>query len=278
MNQQLSGWSASLMASLSSALSLLFAAVPRIVGFLVILGIGWLLAWLVERVIVAVLRALHVDRFAARAGLAGHPGVPAGLRREPSAILGLLAKWFVRLITLVVAFDELGVPAVSAVFHQLLMWLPNLAVAVAVLFVGAIAANVLGDIVRGASLRGGMSRPELPGAIAKWGVWTFTILVAASQVGIASAMVDILFMAIVGALALALGLSFGLGARDTAGSIVREFYERSAGRREGRSREGRSGGRAIDQTLAAANQPRNVSFHGIEQRRALGDRRGSGRR
>jgi len=262
MNQQISTWGASLMTSLSTALALLFAAVPRVIGFLIILGIGWLFAWLVERVIVAVLRAVHVDRFAERAGFAG---MAQALRHPPSAIAGLLAKWFVRLITLVVAFDELGVPAVSVVFHQLLMWLPNLAVALAVLFVGAIAANALGDVVRAASLRASIARPDLPAAIAKWGVWTFAILVAANQIGIASAMVDILFMAIVGALALAVGLSFGLGARDTAGTIVRDLYDRNMGRT-----------RTIDQTLAAANQPRNVHFNGIDQRRALGDRRGSG--
>jgi hypothetical protein len=258
MNQQISGWGASLMSSLSPALALLFVAVPRIFGFLVILGIGWLFAWLVERLVVAVLRTLHVDRYAERAGMS------QTFRQAPSAILGLVGKWFVRLITLVVAFDELGVPAVSQVFHQLLMWLPNLAVALAVLFVGGVAAGALGDMVRAAGLRRGVARPDLPAAIAKWGIWTFAALVAANQIGIASTMVDILFTAIVGAVALALGLSFGLGARDTAGNIVRDLYNRHTG----------NGQRTIDGTLAAANQPRNVGFNGIEQRRALRDRRG----
>jgi hypothetical protein len=71
MDPQITSWGNSLMASLSSAMSLLFAAVPRVLGFLVILGIGWLVASLVEKVLVALLRAMHFDRFAERAGLAG---------------------------------------------------------------------------------------------------------------------------------------------------------------------------------------------------------------
>jgi hypothetical protein len=264
MNQQLTSWGASLMASLSSALTLLFAAVPRIIGFLVILGVGWLLAALVERVVVGVLRAVHVDRFAERAGMA--KAVQA-LRHEPSAILGLLVKWFVRLIALDVAFDALGVPAVSEVLHAFVLWLPNLAVAMVVLVLGGLAANAVGDMVRAGSARAGVDRPELPGAAARWAIWAFAVIVAVNQIGVASVLVDILFTAVVGALALALGLSFGLGARDTAGSIVRDLYTRNLARNS----------RPMDQALAAAHQSGNVNFNGIEQRRALADRRGNGR-
>lgn len=262
MNPQTISWSASLMASLSSAMSLLFAAVPRIVGFLVILGIGWLVASLIEKAIVAILRAIHFDSFAQRAGLGG---MVQTVKREPSGVLAAIAKWFVRLIVLVVAFDALGVPAVSQVFHQLLMWLPNLAVALVVLVVGGMAANALGDLARGAALKGRLERPELLGMAAKWSVWGFAMLVAVYQIGVASTLVDILFMALVGAVALAVGLSFGLGARDTAGMVVRNFYERS--------RKGATG--VVRQTLSAANEPplSRPIYSGVEHRHALADRR-----
>ena len=71
MDPQITSWGNSLMASLSAAMSLLFAAVPRVLGFVVILGIGWLVAALVEKLLVTVLRAVHFDGFAERAGLAG---------------------------------------------------------------------------------------------------------------------------------------------------------------------------------------------------------------
>ena len=262
MDPQISSWSNSLMASLSTAFALLFAAVPKVLGFLIILGIGWLIASLIEKVLVAVLRALHADRFAERAGLAG---MVRATGREPSAMLGTIAKWFVRLIALVAAFDALGVPAVAQVFNQLLLWLPNLAVALVVLVIGGIAANALADVVHRASARARLGRPELLEAAARWAVWAFAILVAINQIGVASALVDILFMAVVGAIALAFGLSFGLGARDTAGTIVRSAYERNRGRVAG----------AVASTLGAAKAP-SVPYTGVEHRRALGDRRSNG--
>jgi hypothetical protein len=264
MNQQITSWSDSLMASLSTALALLFAAVPKVLGFLIILAIGWLVASLIERVLVAVLRALRVDSFVERAGLAG---MVRTLKHEPSAMLGTIVKWFVRLITLVAAFDALGVPAVAQVFNQLLLWVPNLAVALIVLVVGGIAANALADVVRGASARARFDRPELLASIARWAVWAFAALIAVNQIGVASALVDILFLAVVGAIALALGLSFGLGARDTAGTIVRNAYERNRRHVAG----------AVGSTLSAANAPSGIPYTGIEHRRSLvADRRNNG--
>lgn len=255
MNQTIS-FSDSLMASLSSAMSLLFAAVPRVLGFLVILAVGWIVAALIDKGVVALLRAVHFDGVAERAGLAG---MARSIRRSPSAVMGAIAKWFVRLIALVVAFDALGVPAVSQVLHQLVLWVPNLAVALLVLVLGGMAANALADIVRGAAAKGRIERPDLVALVARGAVWGFAILVALYQIGVAGALLDIVLMAIVGAVALATGLAFGLGGRDTAGRIVRDLYERS---------QGASG--VVGRRVGAANEP---PYSGIEHRHALADRR-----
>ena len=257
MNAQFTDWGTSLMASLAGALSLLFAAVPRTLGFLVILGIGWLVAAGIERLLVAVLRAVHFDGVAERAGLAA---MVRTTKREPSAMLGLIVKWFVRLIALVAAFDALGVPAVSQVFQQLVLWLPNLAVALVVLVIGGMAANALGDLVRRSAARSAVEGADALGTAAKWAVWAFAVLVAVHQIGIASALVTALFVAVVSAVALALGLSFGLGGRETAGAMVRQFYERNH----------RRGATPLDTTFAERSR---VSYTGVEHRHGPGDRR-----
>jgi hypothetical protein len=259
MNPQFTDWGTSLMASLAVAVNLLFAAVPRILGFLVILAIGWIVAALIARLLVAVLRAVHFDGLAERAGLAG---MARTLKREPSAMLGLIVKWFVRLIALVAAFDALGVPAVSQVFQQLLLWLPNLAVAVVVLVIGGMAANALGDLVNRAAARAQAGNADALALAAKWAVWAFAILIAINQIGVASALVTALFVAVVGAVALALGLSFGLGARDTAGTIVRQIYERS-----------RLHGEATLDAAFSEQGAGQVAYTGVEHRYGLSDRR-----
>jgi Conserved TM helix len=135
-----------------------------------------------------------------------------------------VTKWFVRLITLVVAFDALGLPAVSQVLQQLLLWLPNLVVALVMLVIAGLAANALHGLVRGSTASAGFSNPDLLANIARGAVWAFAIVVAVNQLGIATTLVNTLFMGTVGALALALGLAFGLGGRETAAEIVRGWY------------------------------------------------------
>ena len=136
-----------------------------------------------------------------------------------------------RLIVLVVSFDALGLPAVSEVLRDLLLWLPNLAVALVVLVIGGIAANAVSKLVRGATAEADLDNPDFLARLASAAVWAFTVVVAVSQIGVATTLVNTLFMAIVGAFALALGLAFGLGGRDTASEIIRSWDRRARNNR-----------------------------------------------
>lgn len=221
-------WSDAITNSMAQALSLLLAAIPRIIGFIIVVAIGWFIASLIARAVSALLRSIRFNDMADRSGFAGFVA-NTGVETDSSGFVAEIAKWFVRLITLVVGFDALGLPAVSDVLRQLLLWLPNLVVAIAVLIFGGLAANWLAGLVRGATAKADLGNPDLLAAIARVAVWAFAIVIAVNQVGIARDLVNILFMAIVGALALALGLAFGIGGRDTAAEVVRNWYDRSRG-------------------------------------------------
>ena len=221
----LSDWGTALVASLSAALAMLFSSVPKIMGFLIIVLAGWLVASLVERAVAAVLRTIHFNDLSERSGLADFVR-KMGTETDASGVIGLVAKWFIRLIALVVAFDALGLPAVSDVLRQLLLWLPNAVVALVVLVIGGLAARALSNLVRGAAAEGGLGNPDFLAKAANTLVWAFAIVVAVNQIGIATELVNTLFMGFVGALALAAGLSFGLGGRDTAAEIVRIWWWR----------------------------------------------------
>lgn len=225
MQSQITMWSDALMASLSGAFAMFFLAVPRLIGFAVILIVGWIIASLIEKALVALLGVVHFNGFAERAGLSGFIR-KVDQDNDASGMIGAIAKWFVRLIALMVAFDALGLPAVSSVLRELLMWLPNLVVALVALVIGGIAAHALGNVVHGAAVEGGLQKPELLARVARGAVWAFAIIVAVHQIGIATELVNTLFIAIVGAFALAAGLSFGLGGRDTAAAIIRNWYRR----------------------------------------------------
>lgn len=226
MDDQVSNWGASLMASLTSAMSLFFAAIPRVIGFVLIIIVGWILSALLAKAIAMLLRKARFNQLAERSGFADFVG-KSGADTDSSGMIAGIAKWFVRLIALVVAFDALGLPAVSEVLRDLLLWLPNLAVALVVLVIGGLAANAVSQLVRGATAEAELDNPDFLAKLAAGAVWTFTVVVAVNQIGVATALVNTLFMAVVGALALALGLSFGLGGRETAAEIIRHWHQRT---------------------------------------------------
>ena len=215
-----------LRASLAGALGTLLSAIPRIIAFAIVLAAGWLIAALIARGTIAVLRAIRFNDLARRSGLAGFVQ-NMGVRQDATGVIASVAKWFVRLMTLVVAFDTLGLPAVSGVLQQLLLWLPNLVVGLVVLVIGGLAANALSRIVRGSAVGAGLSNPDVLAAATRIAVWTFAVVVAVSQVGVATALINTLVVGVVGAVALAVGLAFGLGGRNRAADLLDRF-ERSA--------------------------------------------------
>lgn len=214
------------MTSMAAAMAMFFSAIPKILGFLVIVIVGWIIASLVEKGVAAVLRAVKFNDLARRSGLADFVE-KMGTGTDSAGLIGMVAKWFIRLIALVVAFDALGLPAVSEVLRELLLWLPNVIVAIVVLVIGGLVARALGNLVRGATAEAGMGSPDTLARIASGIVWAFAIVVAVNQIGIAKELVNTLFMAFVGALAVAAALAFGLGGRETAAEIVRNWYARA---------------------------------------------------
>ena len=223
MPVQITEWSDAMFTSFAAALALFFSAIPKVFGFVLIVVVGWFIASLIEKGLASVLRTIRFNELAQRAGLADFIQ-KMGMNTDPAGMIGLVVKWFVRLIALVVAFDALGLPAVSEVLRQLLLWLPNVVVALVVLVIGGLAARALSNVVRGAASEAGLSNADFLAKLASIVVWAFSIVVAVNQIGIATELVNTLFMAVVGALALALGLAFGLGGRETAAEIVRKWY------------------------------------------------------
>lgn len=226
MPVQVTEWSDAMLTSLAAAMALLFSAVPKIIGFMLIVIAGWFVASLIERGLAAVLRTIRFNELAQRAGLADFVQ-KMGMNTDPAGMIGLVVKWFVRLIALVVAFDALGLPAVSEVLRQLLLWLPNVVVALVVLVIGGLAARALSNVVRGAANEAGLTNANFLAKVASLVVWAFAIVVAVNQIGIATELVHTLFMAIVGALALGVGLAFGLGGRETAAQILGQWYAKA---------------------------------------------------
>jgi small-conductance mechanosensitive channel len=221
--------------SFRDAFSMIVGAIPRILGFIVVVAIGWFVSTLLARGVLGLLRAIRFDELMQRSGIADFMNKMA-TGTDSAGIVAGIVKWIVRVVVLLVAFDVLGLPAVSDVMRQLLLWLPNLVVAIFVLFIGGIAARALGNIVRGATAEAGFTNPETLSNVVRTTVWAFAIVVAINQLGIATNLINTLFTGFVGALALAGGLAFGLGGRDLASRSLENWYDQAQEVRPRRAR------------------------------------------
>src|SRR5579872_4182483 len=105
-------WGTAVLTSLSTALALVFAFIPKLLGFLVILLIGWLIASALSRAVTFLLRKVGFDRVATRIGLSGLEQ-RMGLSMDAAGVLGKVVYWFVFLVFLVPAVDALGLTSVS---------------------------------------------------------------------------------------------------------------------------------------------------------------------
>lgn len=217
-------WAQAIFTALTNALNLLLEFIPKLVGFLVILLVGWIVATLVSKGVTYLLRKVGFDRLGQRIGLQRFEQ-NMGVHMDAAGILGAVVYWFLFLIFLIPAADALGIPTVSAILNQLVAYIPNVFVAILVLFLGALAATVVADLVRGATASARMGNPNLYATIARVAIIGFAVIVALEQLKIAPDIMNILFTAVVGAAALAFGLAFGLGGRDTA----RRLLERTEG-------------------------------------------------
>jgi mechanosensitive ion channel-like protein len=208
-------WGQAILTALANALNLILTFIPRLFGFLVILLVGWLIATLLSKAVTMLLRKVGFDRMSERIGL-NRFEQRMGVKMDSAGILGKIVYWFILLIFLVPAADALGVPAVSNVLNQLVAYIPNVFVAILVLFLGALAGTVVADLVRGATASAKMGNPNLFANLAKYAIIGFAALIALEQLQIAPALLNELFGALVAAVAIAFGLAFGLGGQETA--------------------------------------------------------------
>jgi Conserved TM helix len=197
--------------------------VPKVISALIILIIGYIIARIVRGLVTKGLRLVHFDQVTDRAGITAMLQ-RAGSKMDGARLLGTIAFWWIFLMFIVNALDALALPTITAYLTLLLGFIPKLFVAFLIVVVGALIANVVAGAIRGATVETGTTMSGLLGALARWFILLFAVLAAVTQLGIAQSMIFILFASALGMVALAGGLAFGLGGRETAAQMVNNWY------------------------------------------------------
>ena len=218
-------WGDAVMISVTDALRNFLGFLPQLIGALIVLILGWILAGFIAGLVERGLKAVGFERAADSTGISGFVK-RSGSDWTVSRIVAEIIKWFIRLIAIQAAASILGMSQISEIINSILLWIPNLVVALAIIVIGALIANFVAGLVRGATSQMGFANPDLLSAIARYAIIVFAVVAAVDQLGIAETIVNSLFIGAVAAVALALGLAFGLGGQQTAGQITQGWYER----------------------------------------------------
>jgi hypothetical protein len=205
---------------------------PRLAAAIGILMVGFLIAKMIERGADAGLHRIGFDRWMREGGVT-EALERAGTTLDPSTVIAKLAFWTVMLLVIILAGNALGVAAISVLFAELLAYIPDVIAAVIVLILGILLGEFVKDLVL-ASAGGLPAAPTLARA-AKGAVILLATFMALEQLEIAQDIVLVFFVAVVGAAALAAGIAFGLGGREVAAQVTREWYERNRTTRVRRS-------------------------------------------
>jgi len=217
-------WGQAFLTAISDAFSKLFGFLPDLIGALLILWIGWIVAGFIAKLVTGLLRKIRFNEATEKAGLSRFLQ-QSGVKQDASGIMGEIIKWFFRLIALVAAFSVLQLPALTAALTGILNFIPNLIIALVIILVGSLIAGFVGDFVKGAANTAGFGNANLVSNIARYAILYVAVIAALGQIGVAATVINTVFIGTVAALAIAFGLAFGMGGRDTAAKIWENTYK-----------------------------------------------------
>ncbi|HLD34988.1 MAG: Small-conductance mechanosensitive ion channel-like protein [Candidatus Giovannonibacteria bacterium GW2011_GWB1_45_9b] len=218
-------WGDALILSFNELWTGVASFAPRLVAAVVIFVVGWVIAHALGKVVEQILRSLKIDKALQSLGVE-EPIERAGIKLDVGVFIGALVKWFVIVVFLTATVDVLGLTQVTDFLKDdVLGYLPNVFVAAMILVVAALIADAVGKLVTGSAKAANLPSSGFLGGVSRWAIWVFAILAALYQLGIAGPMVQTLFIGIVGALALGLGLAFGLGGKDAAAKYLERLRQ-----------------------------------------------------
>ena len=212
------------VASLTSFWTQLASFIPQLMGAIVALILGWLLAKLARTGVMRLLTLLKFDKATEKSGLEAFMK-HADLDLSVASLLGNLVYWLIILVMIVTVANSLGLSMVADLFNKVVLYIPNVIVAILVLVFGTILARFINRLVFA-----WLNNMEFEGALtvstfSEYAMLVFVFFMAMEQLQIANEMLTAAFIISFGAIGLAFAIAFGLGAKDWAGKVIQKLME-----------------------------------------------------
>ena len=218
-------WENLIVEPIRQMLTRIMAYLPVLLGALIILIIGWIVAKAIRRLVDWLLKVTRFDTLADKAGISTILK-KGDLKISAREVVSGLVYWLVIIMVLVMVVNALGLPKASDVLTSLFAYVPKVIAALLVLVVAMFLASFVSGIVQTAAGNANMPRPEVFAGVSRWAIIIFAVTIALGELGIATLLVTTTFNIILGGICLALALAFGLGGKDAAARYLDELRKR----------------------------------------------------
>lgn len=217
-------WGQAIVTSLIDLWIRFVAFVPTLIGALLVFLFGIIVASILGKVVERIIKALRVDSAIERLSL-NEKFKRHGIDIALSEFLGKLVQWFLVLVFLMASTDILGLKQVTNFLNSVLLYIPNVVVATIILSIAFLLGGLAYTIVRSSTRAAGVMNASFLATMIRWAIVVFGLLAALIQLGIATSLVNTIFIGLISALSLAIGLAFGLGGKDEAALILKKIRE-----------------------------------------------------
>lgn len=207
------------------ALLKLGSILSTLIGLLVVIVVGWLIAKVVKAVTLRVLKTAKFDSVSDSTGISDFLK-KGGIKHTLSEVIGNLFYWLCLLVTAAVAVDFLGLAAVAELLNRVILYVPHIIVAIFVLLLGVFMSKFLGTLVQTTAANAGLMRAKLLSKIVEVIVIISAVVIALEQLNIGADIITFLVKYIIISIAAAAALAFGLGCKDMAAKALAGWLEK----------------------------------------------------
>lgn len=224
-------------APVSAMLAKMLAILPNLFGAAIVLAVAYVLAKIISELAAKLLAGMGFDRLWERLGVckgcaegsaatapgtANAPGqAAAGGSKTPSQLVGLIIIAAIMLFALIEAANMLQLSMLADIIFEFTIFAGHVLMGLIILAIGIYLAN----LAFGAVVSSGMSASRLPAWAARIAILIFAAAMALRQMGLANEIINMAFGLLLGAIAVAVALAFGLGGRDAAAEEIRRWKE-----------------------------------------------------
>jgi len=200
-------------------------ALPQIIGALLILLIGWIIAKVIKKLVVKGLKLVRFNYLTDKTGIEKFL-IDGGVKVSSIDVIGTLVYWIIMLVVILATMNSLKLTAASTLFNEIMLYIPNIIVAIIILILGIYFARLVSQVLI-TSLKNMQEKTAvIIGNIAYYAIIVLTVFIILGQLNIAEQIVNNAFILVFGAICLALGLAFGLGGKEWASDIIKKYLKK----------------------------------------------------